>query len=144
MTAEQNRRIITVADPAAQAKAAAERIIARIAANRGRVAICMSGGSSPKQLFELLATEAYRPQIPWDRVHWFIGDERFVPPDDVLNNMAAARRIFLVITSGVSSKKIRPASVEDDFDIFRSGACKSITRAPTAGIAAAGTTKVSP
>ena len=47
-----------------------------------------------------------------------------------------------MISSGESSKKIRPAAVEALFDIFRSGACRSITRAPTAGIAAVGTTKV--
>jgi 6-phosphogluconolactonase len=95
MAANQNRRVIAVADPAAQAQTAAERLSARIAANGSRVAICMSGGSSPKQLFELLATDAYRPKIPWDRVHWFIGDERFVPPDDPRNNMAMARKAFL-------------------------------------------------
>jgi 6-phosphogluconolactonase len=95
MAANQNRHVVTVADPAAMAKAAADRIIARIAANSGRVAICLSGGSSPKQLFELLATDAYRPKIPWDRVHWFIGDERFVPVDNPLNNMSMARKAFL-------------------------------------------------
>ena len=69
--------------------------MARIAANSGRVAICLTGGSSPKQLYQLLATDAYRSRIPWDRVHWFIGDERFVPANDPLNNMGMARRIFL-------------------------------------------------
>jgi 6-phosphogluconolactonase len=43
----------------------------------------------------LLASDAYRGRIPWDHVHWFIGDERFVPATDPLNNMAMARRIFL-------------------------------------------------
>ena len=69
--------------------------MARIAANSGRVAICLTGGSSPKELYRELATDAYRSQIPWDRVHWFIGDERFVSPDDPLNNMGMARQIFL-------------------------------------------------
>ena len=55
------------------------RLMARMAANPGRIAICLTGGSSPKQLYELLATEDYRGKIPWERVHWFIGDERFVP-----------------------------------------------------------------
>jgi 6-phosphogluconolactonase len=95
MATNQNRRVITAADPAAMAKAAADRIVARIIANGERVAICLSGGSSPKQLFELLATDAYRPKIPWDRVHWFIGDERFVPADNPFNNMSMARKAFL-------------------------------------------------
>jgi 6-phosphogluconolactonase len=95
MAANENRQVIAVADPIALAKAAADRVIARIAANKDRVAICLTGGSSPKQLYQLLATDAYRNQIPWDRVHWFIGDERFVTADDPLNNMGVARRLFL-------------------------------------------------
>jgi 6-phosphogluconolactonase len=79
----------------ALAKTAAERLIARIAANSDRVAICLTGGSSPKRLYELLAQEPYRSQIPWDRVHWFIGDERFVPAYDSLNHMCMARQAFL-------------------------------------------------
>src|SRR3982074_1006852 len=92
---QTNTRVIAVSDSAALAKAAADRIMARIAANGDRVAICLTGGASPKQLYQLLATAPYRSQIPWDRVHWFIGDERFVPADDPLNNMGMARHIFL-------------------------------------------------
>ena len=95
MVLNDNRKIITVAGPAALAKAAAERLLRRIASNGDRVAICLTGGSSPKQLYELLGNEPYRSQIPWDRVHWFIGDERFVPATDSLNNMRMARQAFL-------------------------------------------------
>jgi 6-phosphogluconolactonase len=95
MAPNDQRQVIAVADSAALAKAAAERVMARIAANRDRVAICLTGGSSPKLLYELLATDAYRDRIPWDRVHWFMGDERFGPADNPLNNMNVARRIFL-------------------------------------------------
>src|SRR6186713_3288044 len=95
MAANYNREVITVADPAALAATAAEHVVARIGANGGRIAICLTGGSSPKQLYQLLATDAYRDRIPWNRVHWFIGDERFVPPGDPLNNMDMARRSFL-------------------------------------------------
>ncbi len=90
-----NLDVIVVPDAAALAKAAAERVIARIADNSGRVAICLTGGSSPKQLYQLLATDPYRGRIPWERVHWFIGDERFVPASDPLNNMGMARQAFL-------------------------------------------------
>jgi 6-phosphogluconolactonase len=95
MAPSDNRHVIKVSDPAALSEAAAERLIARIAANANRVAICLTGGSSPKQLYRLLATDAYRSRIPWDRVHWFIGDERFVPANDPLNNMGLARQTFL-------------------------------------------------
>src|SRR5437870_2744108 len=95
MAANDNRHVITVTDPAALAATAAEHVLARTAANTGRVAICLTGGSSPKQLYQLLATDAYRSLVPWDRVHWFIGDERFVPANDPLNNMGMSRRNFL-------------------------------------------------
>ncbi len=95
MAVNDNRRVIEVADPTALAAAAAEHVLARTAANRGRVAICLTGGSSPKQLYQLLATEPYRNRLPWHRVHWFIGDERFVPSDDPLHNMGMARATFL-------------------------------------------------
>jgi 6-phosphogluconolactonase len=95
MVLNDNRKIIAVADPVALANAAADRVVARIADNSDRVAICLTGGSSPKQLYELLGKEPYRSQIPWDRVHWFIGDERFVPASNSLNNMLMARRAFL-------------------------------------------------
>jgi 6-phosphogluconolactonase len=95
MVLNDNRQVIAVADPAALAKTAADRVVARIAHNGDRVAVCLSGGSSPKRLYQLLATDAYRSRIPWPRVHWFLGDERFVRADDPRNNMAMARRAFL-------------------------------------------------
>jgi 6-phosphogluconolactonase len=95
MAGGNQRKVITVADPAALATAAAERLMARIDANPSRAAICLTGGSSPKQLYRLLATDSYRSRIPWDRIHWFIGDERFVAPNDPRNNMAMARETFL-------------------------------------------------
>ena len=90
MASNDSRRVIAVADPATLAAAAAERLLARIADNSGRVAICLTGGSSPKQLYQLLAVDAWRVKIPWQRVHWFIGDERFVPADDAERNAKQA------------------------------------------------------
>ena len=95
MASNAHRQVITVADSVALAKAAADRVMAKIATNNNRVAICLTGGSSPTELYRLLATDPFRSRIPWDRVHWFIGDERFVRADDPLNNMGMARRIFL-------------------------------------------------
>jgi len=88
-------QLIAVSDKAALAQAAAERLLARIAANPGRAAICLAGGSSPKLLYQLLATEVWRDRIPWPRVHWFIGDERFVAAGEDSHNMSMARRALL-------------------------------------------------
>ena len=95
MAERSDRKLVRVADKATMARIAAEHLLARVDANPGRVAICLTGGSSPKQLYQLLATEAYRERIPWPRVHWFVGDERFVPPGDSLHNMTMARHAFL-------------------------------------------------
>ena len=88
-------KIVPVADAAALAGAAADRVMARISENSGRIAVCLTGGSSPQRLYRLLGENPYREKIPWDRVHWFIGDERFVPAGDPLHNMTAARQAFL-------------------------------------------------
>lgn len=95
MAAAEQPKLIVAADAEALARAAAERVMARIAANPGRIAICLTGGSSPKKLYRLLGSDDWRGAIPWERVHWFIGDERFVPESDALNNMAVASAAFL-------------------------------------------------
>jgi len=103
------REVIVVADADALATTAAERLLARLpppamppplpspASGGGvkRAAVALTGGSSPEGLYRLLAQEPYRSRLPWERVHWFIGDDRFVPPDDPLSNMGMARRLFL-------------------------------------------------
>lgn len=70
-------------------RATAEHI-SRSAANvireRGRFTFVLSGGSTPKPLYALLATEEYRNRIDWSRVHFFWGDDRCVPPSDEASN----------------------------------------------------------
>jgi 6-phosphogluconolactonase len=112
-------QVIALAGPAALASAAADRLLARIAANRGRVAICLTGGSSPKQLYRLLATEPYRSRIPWDRVHWFIGDERFVPASSPLHNMGMARQAFLDACAPAANIHPIPTDVENPDEAAR-------------------------
>jgi len=89
-----NRQIAVAADRDALARLAAQRLLLQIEQQPEQIAICLTGGSGPTRLYDLLATE-FADQIPWPRVHWFIGDERFVPADDPLSNMAAARRALL-------------------------------------------------
>jgi 6-phosphogluconolactonase len=84
-----------VPDAAALAQEAATRLLARLAEPRERFAVVLTGGSSPEGLYRLLATEPYCSQIPWQRVHWFWGDDRFVPQSDERSNAGAARRLFL-------------------------------------------------
>lgn len=61
---------------------------------RGRFTIALSGGSTPKSLYNLLATNA-RAALPWDRMYFFFGDERHVPPDDPESNYRMANEAML-------------------------------------------------
>jgi 6-phosphogluconolactonase len=87
------------ADPEALAQHAADWLLAwasATAAKEGeRFSVCLSGGSTPKRLYELLAAPPRRDAFPWARTHWFWGDERFVPPDDKASNYRMVREAML-------------------------------------------------
>jgi len=87
--------LTVLADAAALAHAAAERIAARVASRTDRVAVCLTGGSTPERLYELLARDPFRASLPWPRIHFFWGDDRFVPQDDKRSNAGMARRLLL-------------------------------------------------
>ena len=86
---------ITRPDPASLAQSAAEWISKTLAARPGRLSVCLSGGSTPKLLYAALARAPLIDIMPWDRIHWFWGDERFVPPDDPASNLAMVRAAML-------------------------------------------------
>jgi len=92
--ANPRHEVVVVSDAEAIAVAAAQRLVA-LASDRPRPAICLTGGSTPRRLYELLSAPPYRERIPWHLAHWFITDERFVPLDDPLSNMGQAERILL-------------------------------------------------
>lgn len=50
-------------------------------AERGSFHIALAGGSTPRQLYERLLSPRFSDRIPWNKVHFYLGDERFVPPD---------------------------------------------------------------
>jgi 6-phosphogluconolactonase len=64
-------------------------------AARGRFTVALSGGSSPKKLYELLASAAYRERVPWTQVFFFFGDERNVPATDPQSNYLMAKTALL-------------------------------------------------
>lgn len=55
------------------------RLAAESIRERGRFTVALSGGSTPRSLFEILATPQWQKQIDWKNVHLFWGDERYVP-----------------------------------------------------------------
>jgi 6-phosphogluconolactonase len=91
------REVEVLDDVGALTRAAAARLAAAAAAavtQRGLFTVALSGGSTPRPLYERLARE-YRERIPWPVVHVFFGDERCVPPDDPASNYGMARAALL-------------------------------------------------
>ena len=72
---------------------------------RGRFAVALSGGSSPKQLYELLASPAYRERVAWEQTYFFFGDERNVPQTSPDSNYLMAKKALF------DPLAIRPAQV---------------------------------
>jgi 6-phosphogluconolactonase len=63
---------------------------------RGRFAVALAGGSTPRELYEALGSDpALRDGLPWSRTHLFWGDERHVPPDDPESNYRMVREALL-------------------------------------------------
>jgi 6-phosphogluconolactonase len=62
---------------------------------RGRFSVALSGGSTPKALYALLATDEFRSQLPWQQLHLFWGDERCVPPDHAESNFRMVEEALL-------------------------------------------------
>ncbi|MFI5201899.1 MAG: 6-phosphogluconolactonase [Candidatus Kapaibacterium sp.] len=76
------------------------------AASRGRFTIALSGGSTPRTLYEMLARE-YSKTIDWRHVHIFWGDERYVPQDDPASNYRMAKE-SLLDKINIPEKNIHP------------------------------------
>lgn len=85
-------------DRAELARAEAERIVmlsTEAIDARGRCLVALSGGSTPRPLYELLATAPYATRIDWPRMHLFWGDERCVPPDHRDSNYRMVREALV-------------------------------------------------
>jgi 6-phosphogluconolactonase len=82
-------------NPEALAHRVAQWIVDLACHNSARFAVCLSGGSTPRRLYQLLAAPPLRDVMPWHRVHWFWGDERFVPWDHPDSNYGMAREAML-------------------------------------------------
>jgi 6-phosphogluconolactonase len=64
-------------------------------ADHGQFSVALSGGNSPKKLYELLASPLYKDRVEWNKVHFFFGDERYVPHTDSQSNYLMAKKALL-------------------------------------------------
>jgi len=103
-------------DESALFHAAADKFVALAEtsiAERGRFTVALSGGSTPKALYQLLASEAYRGRVAWDKVEWLFGDERSVGPDDPESNYRMAREAIL---TAVGATPARIQRIRGEYD----------------------------
>lgn len=90
-----NADIRVVTDGAALAQAAAALIVAAVAQQASRFSLVLSGGSTPNAVYQLLAQPPVRASLPWERIHLFWGDERYVPADHPESNFRMAREALI-------------------------------------------------
>jgi 6-phosphogluconolactonase len=103
MPTQPEIRILKTAADLFEAAAAefTAQVSAAVRAN-SKFTVALSGGSTPKTLYSLLAT---KPGIPWDKIYFFWGDERHVPPDHPESNYRMANRALL------SKVPVRPENI---------------------------------
>ncbi len=91
------RKIIVLDDPPSLHVHAAEEIAhfaGEAICSHGEFMLCLSGGSTPEAVYDLLATR-FRLSVDWKEVQFFWGDERSVPPDNPASNYGMAERAML-------------------------------------------------
>lgn len=102
MAAQPEVRIL--ATPSDLFHAAADELIKQAKAKTGKFSVALSGGSTPKSLYSLLATEK-RSQVPWEKIYFFFGDERHVPPGHAESNYRMANEAMF------SKVPVRPENI---------------------------------
>src|SRR5215510_1966677 len=95
---QSTHEILICADAAELAREAARRFAEMAEAftnNAGRFAVALSGGSTPKAMFQVLADKPFADSLPWRSIYFFWGDERCVPPDHPDSNYRMANETLL-------------------------------------------------
>jgi 6-phosphogluconolactonase len=85
-------RLEILADAEALAERASQWLYDLATASTGEFTVALAGGSTPKLTYQKIAVH---PAFPWNRAHWFFGDERFVPPNDERSNYRMAHEMLL-------------------------------------------------
>jgi len=88
------------------------RLARESVAATGRFTVALSGGSTPKALYSLLAGQTFQPLVPWPRVYFFWGDERCVPPDHPESNYGMAR-VTMLDKVPVPTENVYPVPTEE-------------------------------
>lgn len=89
------------------------RVAKAAVAAHGRCAISLSGGHTPERMFGLWAQDANKASFPWERVHFFWGDDRYVAYSDALSNYGTSKKLLFDQLSANISVHVHPMPTED-------------------------------
>ncbi len=106
--------ILVRPDARAAAAAVADVLAAALALGarrRGRADFASTGGSTPAAVYRALLAEPLRSRVPWDVLHLWVGDDRFVPRGDPDCNLGAIDRVLL---PGDARRGLAPAPLDPD------------------------------
>jgi 6-phosphogluconolactonase len=98
-------------EPHALARKAAEWFVETANSAPGPIRVSLSGGSTPKEMYALLASDEFRGRLPWDRMDFFWGDERFVPYNDPASNYRMTVDTLLS-RAPIAADRIHPMPVD--------------------------------
>jgi len=104
-------RLRSFENPEALARGVAQWLLGAVRERGGTCAVCLSGGSTPRRLYEVLAVPPVVTRFPWDDAHWFWGDERFVPPDHPDSNFRMVDEALLSVAP-IPRENIHPVPTE--------------------------------
>jgi 6-phosphogluconolactonase len=108
--------ISVLADPASLADAAADHFVTQVGAAidaRGTATVALAGGSTPRAMNALLAASPRRELVAWEKVRFFFGDERCVPPEHADSNYRMTNET-LFAPLGIAASQIARIHGEDD------------------------------
>src|SRR5690242_161328 len=100
-----------LSNPMALATRVAQWMTSVALAAESPVRISLSGGSTPKTLYGLLASDAFRGRFPWQKVSWYWGDERFVPHDHPDSNYRMTHEVMLT-KAPIPTQNIHPVPTD--------------------------------
>lgn len=115
---DERGTVIVVSDGDVLASMAAETLVtvsAEAAAEGRQACVALSGGSTPKKMGALLASEAFASRVHWGALHLFWGDERWVPMSDDQSNAGEAIRGFIEQVP-IPSENVHPWETSADLD----------------------------
>lgn len=136
-TVPSTQEIVVAGSPLDLRRRAADLFVSvaeEATSGRGMVYVALSGGSTPRALYELLASGDYSSRVPWEQTQVFFSDERFVPPDSPESNQRMVTETLLsrvpIPDRFVHRVPVTGESPEEAAALYEEGIRRILTAAP--------------